>query len=237
MYEFWVKGESLYTLILPILLAVLMVVLIAIVFIRIYTDKGSKNRKIGQGMILLLLVSIVGYGYVQHTRYNQWIEQSSLINPGVRDRYKIMGYDVMQSSDLVNSYQSMNLLDRFRELDMYEEETVEEPIDLTYLGTNGNQHYFKMGDEGQYAVRYTGEITYTDEPTHLTGSHFKVVDERFVSLGFTQTSANYLDTFYINQAEADEAPNEFPVTIIHPSEVWKKWNLGHQPTKGTSLGQ
>ncbi|MEC6748292.1 hypothetical protein VXN63_07020 [Marinilactibacillus sp. XAAS-LB27] len=236
MYEFWVKGETLYTMILPVLFVILMVLLIVILFLFYYTDKKSKNRKIGATIVLLSAVGAILYGYFQHTSYRHWLEQSSLVNAGVRDRYEIMGYEVLESPELVKSYQSMNLLARFQELDMYEEQPVEEQIEYTYLGTTGRQHYFSMGDEEKYAWRYTGEVVYTDEPTHLSGSQFRLLDNRFESLGFIAESPIYLGTFYINQIDAEQATGEIPITIIHPSEVFKNWNLGHQPTKGTSLG-
>lgn len=235
MYDFWINGERFYTMILPILVVIVLITLTAMIFLFYYTIKGSKVRKNGLFTVVFLMVGMTGYAYWQHTEYEPWIEQSSILNPGIRDRYMIMGTAVMEDPELVKTYRSMNQLDHYKKLEMYEETEVTKSFNNQYLGSTGNSHYFAIGDDGEYAFRYTGEVVYTDDPTQLAGAAFQLTDARLEESGFNAESPNYLETFYINQEEAEQATGEIPATIIHPSQVFPEWNLGYQSVNGTSL--
>lgn len=237
MYDFWVNGERFYTMVLPILAVSALIILIGMIFVFYYTDKGNKNRKVSLTTVLILMVGILGYSYFQHTSYERWVSQASVINPGIRDRTVIFGSNIMEDPELVKSYRAMNLFEEFEKLDMYEKHEVSQEIGNRYLGSSGNNHYFAIGDDNEYAFRYTGEVEYTEETSHLEGAYFTLSDSKLEEEGFVLESDNYLQTFYINQSNADQSTNEFPATIVHPSEVFPEWNLGFQSTSGTSSDQ
>ena len=103
------------------------------IFLFYYTTKGSKVRKNGLFTVVFLMVGMTGYAYWQHTEYEPWIEQSSILNPGIRDRYMIMGTAVMEDPELVKTYRSMNQLDHYKKLEMYEETEVTKAFNNQYF--------------------------------------------------------------------------------------------------------
>ena len=223
MFEFWLEAEQFYTTTLPVLSIVLLIVIGSMLFVLFYTHKGSKFRKRFGGLLLFVLVGGLGYSVWQHANYHHWLQQADLITPGIRAERKIFGSARPVSPEIVELNRDVNLSNQFRALDMYQEQKAEREISNLYLGSSGMNHYFAIGDEGEYAFRYTGKVEYTDRNSYVSGSVFVLKDHRFESLSFIAESAHYLETFYINREDAGKVTGELPRQIVPISEVILNW--------------
>lgn len=183
----------------------------------------AKNRKLFVLGFLILLIGSIGDNLFQHLQYNHWLEQAGRINPGIRNQQVVLGNIITENSELASAYRETNLSNQYEGLDMYSKQEERQEISNRYLGSDGNRHYFAIGDDGNYAFRYVGEVNYTDEPSHMTGISFYLKDPRFEHLGFTKESEKYLETVYVNRKDVEKASGEIPLHVVDIPQVFLEW--------------
>jgi len=198
-FDFWVSAETFYTTVLPVTAIVLLVGVMVLLFVFQYAGPKSNLRKRATGVFLsVLFLSVLG-GLFGHQRYNPYLEQAALMNPLIRDRERILGFDKLVWGTERRMYQDLNDLEALRKLKMYEEEPVKEYLD--YLGSDGYVHYFS---DGKRTMKYIGEVQYFNEETHLSGVQFSLIDPQFQDIGFQDSLNAMAETVKINESERNK---------------------------------
>lgn len=229
MYEAWLKAEAFYTLTMPILIVIGLILLIVYILIYSYTEPKKKARQVANKSFMVLVLLCVGYFVWGHTRYNDWIAQNDYINPGVREFNYVLGMQSNEDPSMVRLYRrSDSLPENLAALEMYEGDQITRPFSYPYLGFEGGLHYFAYGKEEEYAFTYQGDIQWTEEERAIHGWQYKLVDDRFEQIGFVNEFDIIFDTISLPESEQGELDSLDTTYIVPIEEMYGGWIFGRQ---------
>lgn len=176
----WVGAERFYEFWFIFLSITFFISLIALIFVGSYTTK--ENRKKFLLIVTSFSVLVLSIGLFGHAKYHSYLEQASLINALVRDRQPRLNTYVYYGASEKNYYIDLNDLDSLRQLEMYQEKQIIEPI--TYLGEDKYFHYFERSDGKLF--KKNRDIYFQDDinTAQLVGSQFELMDDDFKQIGF-----------------------------------------------------
>lgn len=220
--EFWRNAERFYEFWFIIISMLLLTSVIVIIFVATYARK--KNR-IKYSLIMIGLSMIFAItGFLGHVHYHLYLEQASYINPLIRDREpRMMGYIGYGASE-ENHYTQLNDLDSLRELVLYEEERVTEP--LIYLGHGEYFHYFKRSNGQLFKQNRHIEFAETAQQTQLIGSRFSLKDESFQEIGFKNPENTMFEYIIVPASEQGKIyESEDDLQIPRTEEEIRRWNF------------
>ena len=142
----------------------------------------------------------------------------------MRDRIPTYsGYSTFGSSEEMY-YSELNDLNSLREMVVYEEVVIREP--LIYLGTNGYSHYFER--ENGDLFRHSQRISFhkEHEEPQLVGSRFILSDEAFINIGFKNPEHTMYDEIVLPISEKDkDYKPEFETDFYRAERVIVDWNF------------
>lgn len=220
--EFWTNAERFYELWFAVISILILICGIAVLFMLIYARKGKKKRKI---LITLGIAGVLGViGLVGHNRYQPYLEQAAHSNPLIRDREPTMtGYNFYGKYE-ENYYSQLNDLESLRNMVLYEEERVTEPV--TYLGQGQFFHYFEQSDGDIFKQSRGIEFSEEAEQTQLVGSRFTLIDEEFQEIGFKNPKNIMFDYLEIPMSEQHKTYEpEYDPHIPSTEETFRQWNF------------
>ncbi len=220
--EFWQNAERFYEHWLMNIFSLIVLTLIVMIFTFTYTAKGKRKKPFiflfGFAAVLMLI------GGIGHVQYHDYLEQAMHINPLIRDRVPTyFGYNAYGSSEEMY-YSELNDRDALREMLLYEETVIQEP--LTYLGTNGYSHYFVR--ENGDLFRHSQRISFHEdlEEPQLVGSRFVLKDDSFGEIGFKNPEHTMFDEIRLPISEADKQYNpEFETDFYRAETIVSDWNF------------
>lgn len=225
-YEFWIRAERFYSVILPYLGIALALGLIVLFFVFTYAAPKSKTKKYGWIIYTGCVVAALLYGMWGHRQYQEWLIENEFVTPGTRTFERFMGFRREEDDEVVRLYrESSSLGDVLSQSTLYEAQTVVEPLEYRYLGSNENNvHYFEHDDERVIHIR--GEADFTGEETYLEGAEYHLVDERFEEIGFLNDHDVMFERVIINEQEAEEAPQEWHHVTQPIEDIFTGWHFG-----------
>ena len=163
-------------------------------------------------------------GGIGHLKFQDYLGQAMHINPLMRNRIPTyLGYSTFGSSEEMY-YSELNDLNSLREMVLYEEVVVEEP--LTYLGTNGYSHYFER--ENGDLFRHSRGISFHEgrDKATLIGGRFVLKDESFIEIGFKNPEhAMFSEIVLPANEEGKEYKPENEMDFLRMSKVLMDWNI------------
>lgn len=191
--EFWVNAEQFYEFWMVILGIFLFTLLIGIIFVSSYIKKKN-NAKVNI-LLLILTIGTVLVGFFGHFRYKPYLEQATYITPQLRDRQpRMLTYVPYLRSDQ-NAYVNMNSLERLRNVVLYEEEQVSEPV--SYLGKDEHFHYFERSNGELFKQNQKVFFSKEIEEAELNGSLFTLKNKEFLEIGFKEPEQTMFDHIQI----------------------------------------
>lgn len=220
--DFWRNAELFYEFWFLILSVFLLFSLFVLIFGYTYAEKKNR-KKLFIGVLSVLLV-IGLFGICGHTRYEVYLDQASHVTPLIRDRQPRLRSYIYYGTYEQSYYTQFNELESLRQVDLYEEEQIVEP--LVYLGKGDDYYYFEQSD-GQSFKHYQGiEFTEATADTQLTGSRFALKDEDFKEIGFKNPSNTMYDQIQIPHAEKEKhyEPEE-DTHIPNAEDAMNRWNF------------
>lgn len=197
--EFWLAAENFYNTTMVAVAVVILVLLMLTGMILGYSKSQHKKKIAAGGGVLILGLSI--WLVAGHLRYNEFLEVNDHVTPLVRDRQKTLGDYIYRSEDEMQYFGKLHDPESVRALEMYQEETVTEPI--TYMGKDANFYYFEQEDE-LFKQRANVIFDASAEETEMVGSTFQLIDESFFEIGFRNPPYIMYDRIVVNQEDTDE---------------------------------
>ena len=220
--EFWVQAERFYEFWLMNIFSLLVMTLIILIFTYTYTAKGQRKKPLT--VLLVFMGLLVFGGGIGHLKFQDYLGQAMHINPLMRDRIPTyLGYSTFGSSEEMY-YSELNDLNSLREMVLYEEVVVEEP--LTYLGTNGYSHYFER--ENGDLFRHSRGISFHEgrDKATLIGGRFVLKDESFIEIGFKNPEYIMFSEIVLPaNEEGKEYKPENEMDFLRMSKVLMDWNI------------
>lgn len=220
--EFWQNAERFYEHWLMNIFSLIVLTLIVMIFTYTYTAKGKRKKPLSILLGFSLVLTLVGG--IGHYQYHDYLDQAMHVNPLMRDRTPAyFGYVPYGSSEEMY-YSELNDLDSLREMVLYEEIAIQEP--LTYLGTSGYSHYFvrENGDKFRHSQKISFHKDF-EEPK-LVGSRFVLKDEAFTEIGFKDPVYTMFSEIIlpISEENKDYKP-EFETDFYRAERVVGDWNF------------
>lgn len=220
--EFWQNAERFYEHWLMNIFSLIVLTLIVMIFTFTYTAKGKRKKPFiflfGFAAVLMLI------GGIGHVQYHDYLEQAMHINPLIRDRIPTyFGYKTFGSSEEM-FYSELNDRNALREMVLYEEAVIQEP--LTYLGTNGYSHYFVRENGNKF--RHSQRISFHEdlEEPQLVGSRFALKDEAFGEIGFKNPEYTMFDEIRLPiSEESKQYKPEFETDFYRAETIVSDWNF------------
>ncbi|MFL2105502.1 hypothetical protein [Desemzia sp. FAM 23991] len=197
--EFWLAAETFYNTTMVAVAVVILVLLMLTGMILGYSKSRHKKKIAAGGGVLILGLSI--WLVAGHLRYNEFLEVNDHVTPLVRDRQKTFGDYIYRSEDEMQYFGKLHDPESVRALEMYEEETVTEPI--IYVGKDANFYYFEQEDE-LFKQRMNVIFDAEAEETEMVGTTFSLIDESFFEIGFRNPPYIMYDHIVVNQEDDDE---------------------------------
>lgn len=220
--EFWNNAEKFYEFWVIVLGIAAFVSLIVLLFIWMYAKK--EKRKSGSLLSLGVIGILIGVGTAGHLRYQPYLEQAGRVNPLIRDRQPTMAGYVYYGKYEQNYFSQLNDLDSLREMELYEEQRVTEPI--TYLGSGQYFHYFEREDGVIFKQNRQVEFTEDTDQTQLVGSRFYLKDEAFQEIGFRNPDNVMFGCIEVPASEEGKAYEpEYDPDIPTTEERFHEWNF------------
>lgn len=237
--DLWNQAERFYLSILPLFAILFFIGLMALIFILSYTSKKSILRKRLLIGYFSFFTCIGGISFFLHQRYSDWMEARENITPAILTHQTIFFRRVEEDPAVVELYRnSINQLEAFRMLEMYEEQEETLALDYEYIGTTGRNHYFLVDPDRNYVMRYVGDVKYTEGESYIQGTTFRLADQEFMNIGFLEPDYAILETLYVNKAEAEQSEGQdinYSLVPYHPTTLIDGWVMPFQPIGGTNL--
>lgn len=220
--EFWTNAERFYEFWLVIIGILIMLSLMAITFIVSYAKKENKKKFT---MVALGLAICFGMtGFIGHDKYNLYLEQAMYSNPLIRDREPRLTIYIYYSSREQNFYTQLNYLESLRNMVLYEEEKIIEPI--SYLGKEGYFYYFERADGAIFKENRRVEWSDTAQETQLVGSRFTLKDKAFLEIGFKNPENTMFESIIIPVSEQGKSYEpEDDLQIPNTAKEIYNWNF------------
>jgi len=220
--EFWRNAERFYEFWFIIISMLLLLSIIVIIFIVTYARKEHRLKYIL--VITGISMIFVFTGFLGHLRYRSYLDQASYINPLIRDRVpRMMGYIEYRTSE-ENHYTQLNDLYSLRNLMIYEEERVTEP--LTYLGHGEYFYYFKRSNGQLFKQNRHIEFVEMAQQTQLIGSRFFLKDKSFQKIGFKNPENTMFEYIIVPASEQGKIyESEDDLQIPRTEEEIRRWNF------------
>lgn len=191
--EFWVNAERFYEFWIVIIGMMFFTGVIGLIFVSSYAKPGNR-KKIN---VVVLTISIIGIfvGLAGHFYFHPYLKQAADITPQLRDRQPRMRTYVYYPRSDQNAYVNFNSLNRLRNIVLYEEEPVSEPI--TYLGKDEHFHYFERSNGDLF--KQNQEVTFNKNvaEAELNGSLFTLKNKEFLEIGFKEPEQTMFDNIQI----------------------------------------
>ena len=220
--EFWQNAERFYEHRLMNVFSLIVLTLIVMIFSYTYTQKGKRKKPLS--ILLGIAIALALVAGIGHYKYYDYLEQAMHVNPLMRDRTPTyFGYNAYGSSEEMY-YSELNDLEALREMVVYEEVVIREP--LIYLGTNGYSHYFER--ENGDLFRHSQRISFhkEHEEPQLVGSRFILSDEAFINIGFKNPEHTMFDEIVLPISEKDkDYKPEFETDFYRAERVIGDWNF------------
>lgn len=178
--EFWRNAEVFYELWSVVLSVVVILMIIALLFIFTYAQKENRLKSVFTVIVLASAAGLIGlWG---HNEYYPYLEQVIFTNALIRDREpKFHTYTPYNKTE-ISAYTQLNHIDALRNMVLYEEEQMVEP--LIYLGQGEHTHYFERSNGDRFRQNRQIQFTESAEQAQLVGSRFTLKDEQFKEIGF-----------------------------------------------------
>lgn len=224
-YEFWVEAEKFLYDSFLINIIILGFMLIYICTRAFYI--GGDNSKASNIFFSIMIAFFVGFGINTAVKYNKYkvlYGYNKYVNYGIRNNKKIvLSYDYPPSQER-NLYDRLYLVDNFRKTSIYDEEKISEYVE--FLGTDGDNFYFKDGDRIVY--RKLGDcLEIADDISKPTreGARFYLKDSRFKNIGFKEESHYvYLLNYKIpKNMENKKFENPKNIKVVEQGEFTLGW--------------
>lgn len=196
--EFWVAAETFYNTTMVAVAVIILLLLMLTGMILGYSKSRHKKKIAAGGGILILGLSV--WLVAGHLRYDEFLEVNDHVTPLVRDRQKTFGDYTYRSENDMQYFGKLHDPDSVRALEMYQEETVTEPI--TYVGKDTNFYYFEHEDD-LFKQRANVVFDASAEETEMIGSTFHLINESFFDIGFRNPPYIMYDHIVVNQEETD----------------------------------
>lgn len=218
--EFWVAAETFYNTTMVAVAVVILVLLMLSGMILGYSKSRHKKKIAAAGGVLVLGLSI--WLAVGHLRYQEFLEVNDHVTPLVRDRQKKFSDYTYRSEDEMQYFAKLHDPDNVRSLEMYQEETVTQPI--TYIGKDANFYYFEQDDD-LFKQRSNVVFDADATETEMVGSVFYLLDESYFDIGFRNPPYIMYDHIIVDQEEGNELidveNDDFVATAEeHFSKTW-----------------
>ena len=121
-------------------------------------------------------------------------------------------------------FEQLNDLESLRQMVLYREEKVAEPI--TYLGQDTNYHYFEHESGQLFKETFHIEFREKAQQAYLKGSLFSLKDEAFKDIGFRNPTNIMYDQIVIPATEQEKIFNTQEEDFISRTEkVLHHWNF------------
>ncbi|WP_122645053.1 hypothetical protein [Enterococcus mediterraneensis] len=194
----WVAGERFSIVISPILIGLGALLILVLLFSLFYLHyRFSKHVAIASLVGILLLVGVFFLGKNQYTEFNQ-LNRNVL--PNIRDRERTFtGYEFYER-DTLNYYKRYQNRKGIESLEIYKSEPVDEPVE--YLGTAYDSFYFMFRNNVVY-LRDKAAFTSIDQ-AELTGIKYILQKPEFATIGFFETTNNFLDELKIPESQKEK---------------------------------
>lgn len=191
--EFWVNAERFYEFWIVIIGMMFFTGVIGLIFVSSYAKPG--NRKKVNTLVLTFSLGGILIGLIGHAYFHPYLEQAADITPQLRDRQPRMRTYVYYPQSDQNAYVNFNSLNRLRNIVLYEEEPVSEPI--TYLGKDEHFHYFERSNGDLF--KQNQEVTFNKNvaEAELNGSLFTLKNKEFLEIGFKEPEQTMFDNIQI----------------------------------------
>jgi len=205
-----------------IISVLLLISVIVMIFVVTYAKKENRIKYI---LIMVGVTMIFATtGFLGHVRYRPYLNQANYISPLIRDREPTMTTYVAYGATEEDYYSQFNDLDGLRNLVLYEEEQVTEPV--VYLRHGDYFHYFERSDEQLFKQNRHIEFVETAQETQLIGSRFFLNDESFQEIGFKNPENTMFDYIKIPVSEQGKIYEpEDSSQIPRVEEEVHEWNF------------
>jgi len=220
--EFWRNAELFYEFCFFIISVLLLISVIVMIFVVTYARKENRKKYILVMVGVTMIFAITGF--LGHVRYRPYLNQASYISPLIRDREPTMTTYVAYGATEEDYYSQFNDLDSLRNLVLYEEEQITEPV--FYLGHGDYFHYFKRSDGQLFKQNRHIEFAEKTQQTQLIGSRFFLKDESFQDIGFKNPENTMFD--YIKIPASEQGKSYVPEDgsqIPRVEEEVHQWNF------------
>jgi len=220
--EFWNNAERFYELWFIVLGVLIFLLLMSILFTWMYAKKEKRKRYTLISLVEIGVFALVGF--LGHMRYQPYLEQAALINPMIRDRQPTMtGYTYYGKYER-NFFSQLNDLESLREMELYEEERVTEPV--TYLGAGEYFYYFERQDGDMFKQSRQVEFSESADQARLVGSRFRLIDNEFQKIGFQSPENVMFEHIEIPRSEEEKTYEpEYDPDIPMTEERYHQWNF------------
>ena len=220
--EFWVQAERFYEFWLMNIFSLIVITLIVMIFTFTYTAKGQRKKPFT--ILISFITLLVFIGGMGHFKYGVYLPEAMAVNPLIRDRMPTyFGYNTVGSVEQ-SYYADLNDLVSLREMVIYDELIVEEP--LTYLGSGDYSHYFQR-ENGDY-FRHSTRISFHEgrDKATLIGGRFVLKDESFIEIGFKNPEHTMFSEIVLPaNEEGKEYKPENEMDFLRMSKVLMDWNI------------
>lgn len=220
--EFWTNAERFYEVWIIIILILMMNGGIAVVFV--IGDASKENRKKFLSFILGLALMLGSTALFGHLQYRPYLEHAGYVTPLIRDRKpSFFGYTYYTQIEQ-RSYIESHALEPLRNLPLYEEERVTEPV--IYLGMDHYSHYFERSDGEVFSQSRLIEFSETEKQAQIIGSRFTLKDDDFQEIGFYDPQNIMFESIKIPASEQgkDYVP-EKNAEILRAENVIQGWTF------------
>ncbi len=220
--EYWINAEQFYEFWFVIISLLFLINIIVIIFVIVYAKKENRKKfiflTVGSAAIFGM-VGVIGYVY-----YHPYLEQASYTNPLIRDREpRMLTYTYYGTVEETNYYK-LNYLDGLRQMTLYEEEQIVEPIH--YLGKGKYFHYFERENGEFFKQNLQVEFTETAQQAQLIGGRFTLKDEAFQKIGFKNPESTMFEGIEIPVAEQGKTYEpEDEAQIPRAEDSIRFWNF------------
>lgn len=220
--DFWRNAELFYEFWFVILSVLAFLSMIVIIFSVTYAEKRNRKKLIIGVLSFYTVLGLIGF--FGHNRYEVYLDQATHVNPLIRDRQPRFASYIHYGASEQSYYTQFNNLDSLRDMDLYEEEQVTEPI--VYLGQGDRYHYFERLDGQSFKHHREIEFIESAEGIELIGSRFTLKDEAFKEIGFKNPGNTMYDRIQMPLSEEGKTyePKD-DAQIPRAEDTINRWNF------------
>lgn len=196
--------------------------MLTVIFVTTYASKENRKRI---SLIAVGFSAVIGFtGLLGHTHYRPYLDQASYSNPLIRDREPRLTTYIYYRTSEQSYYSQLNYLDSLRNMELYEEEQITDPV--IYLGQGEYFHYFECSSGQLFKQNRQVELSENIQKTQLVGSQFTLKDESFQGIGFKNPENimfEYIEIPATEQGKAFEPEDD--TQIPRAEEKFHQWNF------------